>query len=63
METSEPEVLQPCPLTGVCGYFSPEEAGVIKAVMEYLRIESIGCRQARLILWFIRKVHEKFGTR
>ena len=35
---------------------------VIKAVMAYLGIAFIGCRQARLILWFIRKFHEKYGS-
>lgn len=63
MGENEPEVMHPCPLIGVCGCFSHEEATVIKAVVAYLGIESIGCRQARLILWFIRKFHEKYGSR
>ena len=54
--------MQPCPLTGICGYFTQEEVAVIKAVMAYLGIAFIGCRQARLILWFIRKFHEKYGS-
>ena len=62
MAGNEPEVMQPCPLTVICGYFTQEEVAVIKAVMAYLGIAFIGCRQARLILWFIRKFHEKYGS-
>ena len=32
MAGNEPEVMQPCPLTGICGYFTQEEVAVIKAV-------------------------------
>ena len=46
MAGNEPEVMQPCPLTGICGYFTQEEVAVIKAVMAYLGIAFIGCRQA-----------------
>ena len=62
MAGNEPEGMQLCPLTGICGYFTQEEATVITAGMAYLGIAFIGCRQARLILWFIRKFHEKYGS-
>lgn len=59
MEISEPEVLPPCSLGGVCGCYTPEEVEVIKAALTYLGVNSIQCRQARLILLFIRKVYER----
>ena len=62
MAGNEPEVMQPCPLTGICGYFTQEEVAVIKAVMAYLGIAFSGCRQARLILWCSRKFREKYGS-